>query len=358
MANLLKKKGRYYLQFYDQSCRVQRKTISLKTSNKATALTLKAYHEAQYALGKWSPWESPQNALRSAKADSLQQYSPTVAKALEAFLESRRACRKATVDHYSWVLSLFVQHLSTGELVEAVTSNQITSWVTSQATNPTTRRTYLSRVGIFLRWCQAQGWTSTDPTKGVTLPKAPDKLSSKLITPLQVQLLETAAQRSTQPYLAPTIRLGFDLALRLGEVCALKWSWIDLDREVVIVKSDSSFSTKSGREVVKPLSEACVAILKDLPHREGRVLRNNKGRPLTPKHTSKAFKRLVRQQDLPEPITFHSLRHGALSTALSRGASVEAVRRFAGHATIEMTMRYLHLQDEAYLNMIRKSMDT
>ena len=67
MANLLKKKGRYYLQFYDQSCRVQRKTISLKTSNKAAALTLKAYHEAEYALGKWSPWESPQNALRRSQ---------------------------------------------------------------------------------------------------------------------------------------------------------------------------------------------------------------------------------------------------------------------------------------------------
>ena len=67
MASLIKKKGRYFLQFFDASKRVKRKTIALKTGDKRTALTLKAFNEAEYALGKWSPWESPENALRRSQ---------------------------------------------------------------------------------------------------------------------------------------------------------------------------------------------------------------------------------------------------------------------------------------------------
>lgn len=118
MASLLKKKGRYFLQFFDSGKRVKRKTIALKTGDKRTALTLKAFHEAEFALGKWSPWESPQNALRRSQETEGCQGPRTVQEAVEAFLESRAGCRQTTREHYRWVLTLLVQTLPNGSIVK------------------------------------------------------------------------------------------------------------------------------------------------------------------------------------------------------------------------------------------------
>ena len=179
MASLLKKKGRYFLQFFDAGKRVKRKTIALKTGDKRTALTLKAFHEAEFALGKWSPWESPQNALRRSQETEGRQGPRTVQEAVEAFLESRAGCRQTTRDHYRWVLSLFVESLPNRSLVKDLSATRITSWLVDQSSNANTQRTYLSRVGIFVRWCISQGWIDRDVTKEVTLSRPPDKLHNK-----------------------------------------------------------------------------------------------------------------------------------------------------------------------------------
>ena len=153
MASLIKKKGRYFLQFFDASKRVKRKTIALKTGDKRTALTLKAFNEAEYALGKWSPWESPENALRRSQTTEDGEGPRTVQGAVEAFLESRAGCRQATRDHYRWVLALFAESLPNDSYVCDLSATRITSWLVDQSPNANTQRTYLSRVGIFLRWC-------------------------------------------------------------------------------------------------------------------------------------------------------------------------------------------------------------
>lgn len=48
-----------------------------------------------------------------------------------------------------------------------------------------------------------------------------------------------------------------------------------------------------------------------------------------------------------EPITFHTLRHTAVSLAIQAGANVKAVQRFAGHSSASMTLDvYSHLFDD------------
>ena len=312
MASLIKKKGRYFLQFFDAGKRVKRKTIALKTGDKRTALTSKAFHEAEFALGKWSPWESPQNALRRSQETEGRQGPRTVQEAVEAFLESRAGCRQTTREHYRWVLTLLVQTLPNGSIVKDLSATRITSWLVDQSSNANTQRTYLSRVGIFIRWCISQGWVDRDVTKAVVLSMPPNKLHSKLIQPDQVDGLIAAARASETPYMAAVIMFAYDHALRLSEACALSWDWIDADNAVITVRSDGAFTTKTGATVRKPLSSRCGAWLAQQSHRTGRVVLNSKGRPLNPNWTSKVFKAIVRQGGLPESITFHSLRHGAL----------------------------------------------
>ena len=55
----------------------------------------------------------------------------------------------------------------------------------------------------------------------------------------------------------------------------------------------------------------------------------------------KRFKRLARKARLPSWASPHALRHYFASMADAKGASVEAIRRALGHASLAMTQRYL-----------------
>jgi integrase/recombinase XerD len=50
---------------------------------------------------------------------------------------------------------------------------------------------------------------------------------------------------------------------------------------------------------------------------------------------------------LPNAVTFHSLRHGALTWLLDNAVPLQAVRDFAGHASASTTSVYLHFTAEA-----------
>ncbi len=264
-------------------------------------------------------------------------------------------CRKPTRDHYRWILGAFTDFVGPGEGVGVITPEIVGAWLRSVSLNLTTQRTYWKCVGIFVRWLIQRGWLDTDVTKEVVLQRAPEKLASKLITELDLQLIIRTAREPSTPYIAEVALATFDLALRLGEECAMRGRWIDLERGNVTIQQEADFTTKSGRELGKPLSHRVADLLANYAvgmNPKEHVFQNSRARAMEKKHTSKTFKRIARLAGLSESITFHGPRHGGLSRAVSRGVPLEAVRMFAGHAKSDMTMRYVHLGPSWYLNAI------
>ena len=54
---------------------------------------------------------------------------------------------------------------------------------------------------------------------------------------------------------------------------------------------------------------------------------------------------------------FHHLRHTACSWLAQRGVPVEAIRRFAGHSSISVTEKYMHLADDVYTQRVVLAMN-
>jgi site-specific recombinase XerD len=361
MATLLKNGAYYALQFYDRTRSPARKKVSLRISRKPDALKVKRLLETRLAEGLIDPWTQHLSAPHWG-IDSTPRIIPrTLAEATEAFLHSRANCRQSTRDHYRWVLGGVLTALGGSLPVQCVGHLEIQRWLETVSSNTHTRHTYLRTFGIACRWMVSHGILLTDPTQGFVLPRPPDKLSSKLITEDQLQVIVETALESSTPYIGDLAIVVFDHALRLSEACAMKCFWFNPESRLLTITQDSGFSTKTGKDVVKPVSERAEEILARLSGGRGAadsVFLNNCGRPLTPKHTSKRFKAIVRRAGLPESITFHGLRHGGISKALANGASVEAVRMFAGHTTVAMTMRYAHLLSDQYEEQIRIAMDS
>jgi integrase len=165
------------------------------------------------------------------------------------------------------------------------------------------------------------------------------------------------------------------LGLRRGELLGLRWEDLDLDRGILSVRQQLSWSggkpaftppkTKKSRRTFR-IDADTVAALKRQRHEqrqeqlragaawEGRAWRlvfaEEDGTPLRPYTPLFALKRLARKARVPE-LTLHELRHTAATIMLLLGVPPKVVSVRLGHATVAMTLDlYGHVlpeQDQA-----------
>lgn len=149
----------------------------------------------------------------------------------------------------------------------------------------------------------------------------------------------------------PMVTLAAKTGLRLGELVALTWADIDLQRRQVTVSKSTWIekgeayvgSTKSGRIRVVPLPTSAVEALDGLTRGAPTDLVFHRGGKPIPKGTSKSILwRACDKAGLPR-CGWHRLRHSYISALVRLNVPLPQVQRLAGHSQIQMTMRYTHV---------------
>jgi integrase len=158
------------------------------------------------------------------------------------------------------------------------------------------------------------------------------------------RLVEAAAEFEMETYLL--VLLGGDAGLRLGEMMALEWDDVDLQKRQLCVQHSEwkghVTSPKGGRLRYVPLTERLAAALKTHRHLRGkRVLVQSTGEPLTMKIVQARVARAARTAKVRPGI--HILRHTFCSHLAMRGAPARAIQELAGHQDLKTTQRYMHL---------------
>jgi integrase len=162
------------------------------------------------------------------------------------------------------------------------------------------------------------------------------------------RLVETASALDRQTELI--VLLGGDASLRCGEMIALEWRDVDLDkRQLCVERSDWNgqvTSTKGGRLRYIPLTLRLTTVLREHRHlRSPRVLCEKDGTPFTRQMVQARVKRASRRANVREGV--HILRHTFCSHLAMRGAPARAIQELAGHSELQMTQRYMHLSPAA-----------
>ena len=149
------------------------------------------------------------------------------------------------------------------------------------------------------------------------------------------------------PFVVVALRTG----MRIGELVALKWGDVSLERKQVTI-SRSVWWDKDGRKHegppknnkarTIPLAPDALEALEALPHRTGYVFLESSGLQLRPTQCKWP---LWRAQDAAglRRTGPHVLRHTFASHLVMRGVPLAAVQALMGHSTIQMTMKYAHL---------------
>ncbi|MCX6137753.1 MAG: tyrosine-type recombinase/integrase [Ignavibacteriales bacterium] len=136
--------------------------------------------------------------------------------------------------------------------------------------------------------------------------------------------------------------------MRRGEILNLKWSNVDLKRNVIMIQSSPTFKTKTGKRRCIPLNETASYVLRQksvLPQSEYVFTLNGKQiRDGWVTHKFKFYVYECRFQD--DRLHFHSLRHTFASWLVQDGVSLYEVQKLLGHTDMKVTQIYSHLQPE------------
>lgn len=162
--------------------------------------------------------------------------------------------------------------------------------------------------------------------------------------------------------------------LRIGEICALKWSDIDLKNKTIKVSktiqrvqivddyhnskttiiSQSPKSNNSIREI--PMTDDLISIIyKNVKNfnKNTYFLTGNK-HYIEPRNLQNKFKKILANAKIND-INFHALRHTFATRAIENGIDVKSVSEILGHSNVSMTLqKYVHISMQQKLKEINK----
>lgn len=171
------------------------------------------------------------------------------------------------------------------------------------------------------------------------------------------RLVEAAAaiDRNTQRI----VLLGGEAGLRCGEIMALEWRDLDLNRRpahLVVRRSEwrgHVTEPKGGRSRRIPLTARLTSALAASPGRpRSRVVCRPDGTPLTQKVVQGLVRKAAQRAGLSDS-GVHLLRHTFCSHLAMRGATAKAIQELAGHRDLTTTQIYMHLSPAALEDAIR-----
>lgn len=193
-------------------------------------------------------------------------------------------------------------------------------------------------------------------------PGADEELVQRLITALEGQILKYETY----------FKLMLATGMRRGEACGLQWSDINwkkrsihiqrtvtkLSHEPIFVKPPKTASgdrvfyvSKEMAKLLKAWKQQCAW---ERQQEQGEPLqeddylfRQPRGDPMVPTTFTFRFKKILKQNGLPENLSVHSLRHTTASLLIAQGVDVRTVASVLGHSQPSTTLDiYAHAFDK------------
>jgi len=177
-------------------------------------------------------------------------------------------------------------------------------------------------------------WLKDNPVADLSFSVGNSNARRRWLTLEEEKLLLDCA---SPEWLKDVITFALHTGMRRGEILALLWRDVDLNRSLMRVENSKNSEKRSI-----PMSKTVHDLLKNMKVRDitGRVF------PVTESALKDGFERAVGKAKI-EDFHFHDLRHTFATRLVQNGIDIYVVKELLGHKTITMTMRYAHHYPES-----------
>ncbi len=139
--------------------------------------------------------------------------------------------------------------------------------------------------------------------------------------------------------MAAIMDFALSSAMRVGEICRITYEDVDWAKNTVTIRDRKDPKQKIGNNQIVPLLPAAMEIV-----REQRERSDGKGRifPYSSNHVSNTWHFVTRRLQI-EGLTFHDLRHAAITGLFRKGLGIPEVALVSGHRSWRELKRYTQL---------------
>ena len=304
--------------------------------------------------------EKRRQRLQELPREITPSNNMTLPEAVELFFterEQKRKLKESTVSRYRYMVRRYIQPQLGAAPLYTLTEKRVAAFyqrLQGQGLSPKSARDAGVLLRAILRTATKRGCFCTGINAELPVCK---KRQVEIFT--EPEIVRLAHHIVDEPDLTGLgILLALNSGLRLGELCALRWSDIDLhagflrvEREVqrlyekgctkLIVQPPKSES--SLRRIPLP-ADILSLLAAHKPKTAGSVcLLTGTAAPLEPRTMQNRYRALLKRAGVPYR-NFHALRHTYATRCIEQNVDVKSVSEMLGHSDVRITLQtYVHV---------------
>lgn len=266
--------------------------------------------------------------------------------------------KESTMANYKMKYEKHLRPYFGNSVCDKITSIKVQEFITAKMQSGLSVK-YVSDIVVILKSMfkyASQEYSIYNPISNVRMPRKKRA---------EVAILSKSQQKVLQNYIyfnQSNTTLGIALSLytglRIGELCSLKWSDIDLQKRILTVNrtiqrircDDRAAKTKliitepksisSQRSI--PIPNCLISFLQSLKKKKTDYVISGTSIPIEPRTMQYRFKIILKKANLPS-VHFHALRHMFATNCVELGFDVKSLSEILGHSSVEITLnRYVH----------------
>ena len=276
-------------------------------------------------------------------------------------IESIRRYSQNTIKSYKTDLNEFLEYCNDNDRLELakITERFLKTYLMILNEKELDKRSIsrkLAAIRSTFKYAFQNDLINENPLSFISNPKSNRKLPEVVSTNLILQIYELAEESEENSELVIVVfELLYGCALRVSELCDLKYSSIDMKRAQVRVLG------KGNKMRIVPIGEKSLQILSEyllknpVNSYDDYLIRTKKNDKLYPRLVHRMInKYLTKVSDIKKKSP-HILRHSAATHMLDNGADLKAVKEILGHENLSTTQIYTHVSIERLKSTYKKS---
>ncbi|MBF0172636.1 MAG: tyrosine-type recombinase/integrase [Magnetococcales bacterium] len=270
---------------------------------------------------------------------------------------------------YKQDLKGFLTWLESHDGVDPFNRETISEWILQlrgKKMAPASIRRKIAFLKVMYRWLHENGKIALNPFHLFrTTINVPRRLPRHLRTDELRMLLQNPSSGSPlvsikdfpQVTLKLAVELMFATGVRIGELCSIKVSDINLLEEKISIRG------KGNRErivfIVDPelicLLQNYITLRTSVSSRTDQLLISSLGTPARPDYIRRMLRKFALDIGLQRTVTPHMLRHSAATQLLENGVDIRFVQKLLGHSSISTTEIYTHVSNLSLQRTLRQA---